>query len=399
MKEPVEIPTRAAEISAPDLEHVPEALPVLRPKLPPADRLLPYLRRIDEQRLYSNWGPLVRELEARLAERVELPPWSFKCAGSGTLALTGAILAVAGRALPERPRAVVPAFTFVATALAAEQCGYEPLIADIDPETLMLDPARLMELPEIDQVGIVIPVAPFGSPVPQRPWREFSRRTGIPVVIDDAASFECLMENPRRTLGEIPVAVSFHATKAFGCGEGGCVICQDRKLARKIWQSLNFGFFESRNCEVPSLNGKMSEYHAAVGLAELEGWDQKLSAFREVAARYRRHFSRAGLEERFRATPEISATYAIFVCKDPQESERLQRALAEANIGFRLWYGLGLEEHTHWADPSRPPLPVTERLAACHLGLPWAVDLEEKTVERTVAVIRAALSSPPSSVM
>lgn len=393
MEERVQIRTRDAEVVAPDLGHSPSALPALRPKLPPAEKLLPYLERIDSERLYSNWGPLVRELETRLGARFGLAAGSVRCAASGTQALAGAILATAGRATRERPKAIVPAFTFVATALAVEQCGYEPLIVDIDAGSLTLDPEEILRLPELGKAGVVVPVAPFGVPVPQAPWQAFRRRTGVPVVIDGAASFDLLQEDPGRFLGEIPVAVSFHATKAFGCGEGGGVICPETELSKQVFQSLNFGFRETRNCEAASLNGKMSEYHAAVGLAELDGWEAKLEAFRNVAACYRRHFERAGLAERFRATPEIGASYAVLVCDGPAESERVRRALAEAEIGFRLWYGLGLADHQHWAGLPALPLPVTERIAPCHVGLPWAVDLGEATVARIVDVIDAAL--PP----
>lgn len=395
MEESIQIRTVAAEISAPDLKYPADALPVLRPKLPPAEKVFPYLKRIDGTRLYSNRGPLVRELESRLGKTFRIPPASIRCAASGTQALVGGILAAAGRATARRPKAVVPAFTYVATALAVEACGYEALIADIDATTLMLDPDELLERSDLDEIGVVVPVAPFGNPVPQACWLEFSRKTGIPVVIDDAAGFDRLEASPEPFLGKIPVAVSFHATKAFGCGEGGCVICLDEEMTKKIGQSLNFGFRESRNCEVPSINGKMSEYHAAVGLAELDGWRDKLREFREVAAVYRRHFAEVGLGERFRATPEVSAAYALFACEDPAESETLQRALAEAKIGFRLWYGLGLGNHTHWATPLPEPLPMTERIAPCHVGLPWSMDLEETTIARIVGIVRSAVSPRP----
>src|SRR5579859_6230368 len=103
-------------------DHAPageQSVPVMRPLLPSADRLLPYLRRIDETRLYSNHGPLVLELERRLARHLQLDA-GVASANSGTSALIGAILAQVGFATKTRPLALMPAFTFVATALAAE---------------------------------------------------------------------------------------------------------------------------------------------------------------------------------------------------------------------------------------------------------------------------------------
>src|SRR6185369_6395553 len=97
-------------------------IPVLRPQLPSADAMLPYLRRIEGARIYSNWGPLVQELEQRLARHFALPEGSVATASCGTAALVGATLAVAGRASDRKPLAIIPAYTFVATAAAIEQC-------------------------------------------------------------------------------------------------------------------------------------------------------------------------------------------------------------------------------------------------------------------------------------
>jgi dTDP-4-amino-4,6-dideoxygalactose transaminase len=103
-----------------------ESIPVMRPHLPGADMLLPYLRRIDENRNYSNWGPLATEFEHRIAGAFGTPDADcIVSANSGTLALMGAVLAVAGRNSRNKPYAIIPAFTFVATASAIEQSGYE----------------------------------------------------------------------------------------------------------------------------------------------------------------------------------------------------------------------------------------------------------------------------------
>jgi len=170
-------------------ETTPENIPVMRPQLPRAETLLPYLRRIDASRIYSNYGPLVQQFENRLSRHFELPAGGAVSASTGTTALIGAVLATAGRARPDRPLGLIPAFTFVATAVAMEQFGYTPYLTHQYTGTLGLDPERLLADVGLDRVGVVVPVAPFGRAVPQAPWRAFRDRTGIPVVIDVAASF------------------------------------------------------------------------------------------------------------------------------------------------------------------------------------------------------------------
>jgi dTDP-4-amino-4,6-dideoxygalactose transaminase len=104
-------------------------------------------------------------------------------ASSGTSALVGAILATAGRPNDDRPYALIPAFTFVATALAAEQCGYRPYLADVSPIDWLLDPEKVNRHRQLEQIGLVVPVGTFGKGVLQEPWLAFREKTGIPVVI------------------------------------------------------------------------------------------------------------------------------------------------------------------------------------------------------------------------
>lgn len=367
----------------------PDVVPVLRPRLPRLERLQRYVRRIDESRIYSNFGPLSVELERRLSNRLGLPEGGLACAASGTAALAGAILAVAGRASEARPLALLPAFTFVATASGAEQCGYRAFLADIDPETWMLNPDRLLSHPELHRVGLIVPVAPFGRPVPQEPWRIFREKTGIPVVIDGAASLDCVVDAPDRFLGDIPVALSFHATKSFSTAEGGAVASTKIELTKLVSQALNFGFCETRDCAMPSTNGKMSEYHAAVGLAELDEWTEKLSSLHAVSNRYRSLLSPSNLAERLFAAPAISAAYVLFLCRDPGQCLGIRKALESRGVDFRLWYGAGLQHQTYFSSFERDELPITESVAPRLIGLPVAPDLSESAIRRVVTALEA----------
>lgn len=256
----------------------------------------------------------------------------------------------------------------------------------------MLDPERLARHPERERIGLVIPVAPFGRAVPQEPWLGFARRTGIRVVIDGAASFEGVADSPQSYLGQIPVALSFHATKSFSTGEGGGVAAIEPALARRIGQALNFGFYGSRDSEMASINGKLSEYHAAIGLAELDEWDGKRVAWRGVAERYQYALDRAGLGRRAFARPDIAGCYLLFRCSGPEEAAHIRNALAADGIDFRSWYGDGLHRQTHFAASPRDSLENTDAMAPCLLGLPTAPDLSERAISRVVAAVVSGVS-------
>jgi dTDP-4-amino-4,6-dideoxygalactose transaminase len=371
------------------------AVPVMRPRLPTADRLLPYLRRIDASRVYSNYGPLVLELEARLADNFGLASGNVVTAGSGLSAIVGAILAGAGRGTTARPLALLPAYTFIATAVAAEQCGYQPTLADVDAQTWLLDPERALQHPDLDRIGLVLPVATLGRAVPVAAWEDFSARTGIPVVIDGAASFEQLSADPARYTGRVPVALSFHATKSFGTGEGGCVVSTDAPLMARVASALNFALHTDRNCQAPSTNGKMSEYHAAVGLAELDGWPAKQQAVERVCALYRREFARHGLAAQLHVAPDIGSSYVLLLARDGAQADACRAAMAAAGVDFRLWYGRGLHGQDYYAGLPRTDLRVTDDLAPRLLGLPFAPDLAEAEIVRVAQAIAVAIPPGP----
>lgn len=364
-------------------------VPVLRPLLPSAERLLPYLRRLDDSRCYTNYGELVVELETRLAALLSVK--QLATANSGFAAIVGCILGTVGRASAGRKLALVPGYTFVATAAAAELCGFEVVLADVDPVTWQLDPLALLTHPRLHEVGLVIPVAANGRPVPQQTWIDFQRQTGITVVIDGAASFDTVARNPSAYLGTLPVAISFHATKSFATGEGGCVICSDQAALAHIIRSLNFGFYGERNCRSPSTNGKMSEYHAAVGLAELDGWDAKLAGMKQVADSYRCAFAQAGHEALFYGSPDISANYVLLDCMDEERSLAVRAALSAGAIDFRQWYASGLRGHDYYAGAGRDSQRVSDDLSVRLLGLPFAPDLGAEQVRRVVATVAAEL--------
>lgn len=364
---------------------------VLKPRLPEADRLLPYLRRIDANRIYANFGPLTLELCDRLGARFSLGGENVVVTSSGTAALIGAILGTVGRAGKERPLALIPGYSFVATAIAAEACGYDIIFADIDEYSNLLEPADALKNPLMDRIGLVIPVGVFGRGIAQSSWRRFRDDSGAGIVIDGAACFEAISAAPADLLGEIPVAVSFHATKSYATGEGGCVITSDVTAARNVVRAINFGFFGSRDCRVASINGKMSEYHAAVGLAELDAWSEKSEALMAAAEQYREGFKDSGLEDRFLGAPHIASCYALFRCNTGQESSRLSEHLEARGIGTRFWYGGGLHKEPYFSP--RPALRVVEETASALLGLPVAPDLAPEKIREIANLVAAFLAA------
>jgi dTDP-4-amino-4,6-dideoxygalactose transaminase len=256
-------------------------IPVMRPMLPAAERLLPYLKQIDAARIYSNFGPLALSFERRLAAHFELPETVVVTVANATLGLALALLAQQVR---PGTLCMLPGWTFIASAHAVRLAGLVPYFVDVDARTWAIDVTSIADLMSYApaQVGAVMPVVPFGQPIDLAAWGRFRASTGVPVVIDAAAGFDSLVPS------ETPAVVSLHATKTLGIGEGGFVVSTDQSLIKEIRARANFGFRADRTAVVPAMNAKLSEYHAAVGLAALDEWPHARADWAAVAGAYRR---------------------------------------------------------------------------------------------------------------
>ena len=361
---------------------------VQRPLLPPASAIAPYLDRIDGARWYSNRGPLVWELESRLCAQFGLGERSVALLSSGSAAIEAAIIAHAGIATAERPLALMPSYTFIATALSAMRCGYEPYFVDVDPDSWMPDPEAMAAHPMLARAGLVLPVAAYGCRPDMAGWERFQDATGCPVVVDAAAAFEQFEQGAGPVSATVPAVLSLHATKTFSTAEGGAVLWNAPDKWVRVAQVTNFGMSDARRCEMDGFNGKLSEYHAAVGLAQLDHWAERRARFDALAAAYRAAARAAGpLPGTLRLRPEISGAYVLLECTDEDRADRVCAALGALGIGSRRWYGRGLHGEPLMAGRGRDPLPVTERLSGAHIGLPAAVDLTEDDIALVIRTI------------
>lgn len=302
-------------------------IPVLRPRLPGTEQLLPYLRIIDGQRWYTNDGPLVRRVEHVLRG---------VCVANATVGLE-----LAAREVFTRPSVRIPAFTFVATATALRRAGYTPVLCDVDPDTWLLR--------DIDEHSL--PVAAFGAHVEG-------------VLVDAAAAYGHTFTGS--------AVLSLHATKPLPAGEGGLV---RGWVAERVRELRNFGLRDGLAENTGGTNAKMSEYHAAVLLASLEDYTLHRAA-------------RMGLRAQYQANLEGVVEFQAGAFKDAMtmpvrvpDARELARALAADGIETRQWYLPPLHEHPAFRDLPREALPNCDRLAREVLCLPLYVDLKPADVD------------------
>lgn len=350
---------------------------VQRPLLPDAQAIAPYLNRIDATRWYSNRGPLLWELEERLSAHFGVVEHAVVLLSSGSTALEAAILAHAGEATSDRPLALIPSYTFAATALTAIRSGYQPCFLDVDPDSWMLDPAQVAAHPMLSRAGLVMPVAAYGRRPDMAGWERFQADTGVPVVIDAAAAFEQVERDATLISYDVPLVLSLHATKSFSTAEGGAVLWRSPQGQQTVGRIANFGMDDTRRCLGIGFNGKLSEYHAAVGLAQLDVWSARQQALVALAEGYRRAFDGSGSAGRLALTPDLSGAYVLLEATDETHANRIASSCEAHAIAYRRWYGYGLNQEPVYADCPSDPTPVTRDLGTRHIGLPAAIDLEE----------------------
>ncbi len=362
--------------------------PVLRPLLPTAEKLLPYLQRIDASRWYTNLGPLLQEFETGVARHFSVEPDKVVTSANATLAIAQTL-----RALGAEPGGlcVMPSWTFVATPAAAVWAGLRPYFVDVDPASWVIRPDQIRLIARHRPVSAVIVVSAFGAPFDLAVWDEFTRSTGIAVVADAAAGFDGFAGCGQRGT-KTPVALSLHATKVSGIGEGAVVIAGDTALAQRVRSFGNFGFYGRRDAAVPGVNAKMSEYAAASGLALLTEWPERRRAWAELTDAF---------AQEVKAMPELRlapgfgdgwvSSYGLVELPAWASASGVVAALSRLGVETRQWWGEGCHRQSAYRDCQRTALPETERLGERVLGLPFWLGLTREDLAEVFRAMRSVL--------
>ncbi len=317
------------------------------PDMPDADDLLPWLRQIDAGRWYSNFGPLVLEFERRIAiylakidKMPQAEPLEVVTLASCYHALQ---IGLQIMRLPANAKVLIPAMTFPACPLAVQHAGAEPVLADIDSESWQLTPAIARRAAAAMTIDAVMPVALYGVPVPADEWDRFTEETGIPVIIDAAAAFET-QAIPKKCM----VAHSLHATKPFCIGEGGLLIARNHAVIDEARCISNFGT-NDRIAVRDGSNAKLSEYHGAVGLAQLARWADIKQRRGRMFADIRAAVEEAGLPVSFQTGIEHTIVGPLMLKTEEPCAEAVTAILNARGIFAHRMYLPPLYRHPHFA--------------------------------------------------
>jgi perosamine synthetase len=382
--------------------------------------LLPYGRQwVDEEDvaavievLRSDWlttGPVVDRFERALAEVVQAR--HAVVLTNGTAALHACIYALG---IGPGDEVIVPSLTFAASANCVVYQGATPVFVDVEPGTLLIDPARVEEK-ITPRTRAILSVDYAGQPAAYDALRAIAGRHHLPLIADACHALGA--SDRGRPVGSLAAltAFSFHPVKHITTGEGGAVTTDDAELARRLRLFRNHGisldhrqreqigswFYEMVDL---GYNYRLSDLQCALGLSQLRKLATWVERRQAIARQYDQAFAGMSAVRPLHVRPDVSHAYHLYVVRvgqtqGPGERAGIYAALRGAGIGVNVHY---VPVHLHPYYQRRfgtgPGLcPVAEAAYECILSLPMFPRMSDGDVERvivTLAEVQKPLLSP-----
>lgn len=359
---------------------------VSQPSLPPFDEFVPVLKEIWNSKVLTNNGPFHKKFEEELCNYLEVPFISVFC--NATIALITAL-----QALDIKGEVITTPYSFVATAHSLMWNGIKPVFIDVDPITMNLDPSKI-EMAITEKTTAIMPVHCYGNPCDMDRIKFIAEKYKLKVIYDAAHAFGVRQNNQSiLNAGDLSI-LSFHATKVFNTFEGGAIISPDATTKKYIDNLKNFGFENETSVVTLGINGKMSEFNAALGLLQLNYIQANIASRKDIDILYRKFLAN---------TPGISmpiipnlveANYSYFpiMVNDDFKINRdaLYFKLKEKGINARRYFYPLITDFKPYKNlTQRWFLPHAGDLSARVICLPIYPGLNESDVEFITSSINA----------
>jgi len=370
-----------------------ERVHLLRPTLPPFERLEPTLREVYASGLVTK-GRVLAEYERALADHLGVRH------AVGVASCTAGLMLVFDRY--RGGRIVLPSFTFMATAMAAVWAGLEPVFADIDPDTWCLSPAAA-EAALTSDTAVVAPVHVFGVPADTDAFEELGRRHSVDVVYDAAHGFGARRGGAPVGRQGLAQVFSTSPTKLLITGEGGVVATDDDALAERVVVGREYGTPGTYDALFAGFNARLPEASALLGLEGLGLLEAEAERRNELAAVYRGLLGELpGIAfQRIRAEDRSSFkdfSLRVRAAEFGLTRDQLAAALDAEGIDTRAYYVPPVHRLTAFAAAGaafEERLPETARLCDEVITLPAYGRLDTGHVERIAACMIALHAQAP----
>lgn len=344
--------------------------------LPPIEEYNKYISQIWQSSYLTNQGPLLRELEAKLS--VFLGVENFHYLTNGTIALQIALKALD---ITEGEIITTP-FSYVATtsSILWERC--KPVFVDIEPNNFTID-ADKIEQAITPATKAIMPVHVFGYACNIEKIEQIAQKHNLKVIYDAAHAFASTYKGKSLLdYGDISTC-SFHATKLFHTVEGGACIVKDKAISDKLELIKRFGHLGDDHFCL-GINAKQSEFHAAMGLANLPYIDDIVASRKKVSDLYDNLFQ--GKLQRPKQQADLAYNYAYYPVVFENEAQLLKifETLNSQGIFPRRYFYPSLNNLSYVKGES---CPISEDISLRIACLPLYTDLEKSAVENIAKTI------------
>ncbi len=361
---------------------------VTRPYTPPLEEYLVELKRIWDDKIFTNQGRCVTELESRLKSFLDVD--NIQLVSNGTIALQVALETfgrLAKNELNSQKREVITTpFTYVATTNSIIWQYYEPVFVDIEKDNFTLDPAMLEDAITKNTYAIM-PVHVFGYACKVDEIQGIAKKHQVPVIYDAAHAFGSRYKGKSLlSYGDL-ATISFHATKLYHMAEGGGIIVNDSNLQDKVDLLKRFGHFYD-DYIYPGINAKISEIQAALGLVNLNHIQEIIKARKEICESYDALLQ--GVVQRPKVQEDLEYNYAYYpvVFKSEDDLLKVMTKLKEHDIFPRRYFYPSLNK-LPYVKPSS--CPISESISSRILCLPLFVGLTAEEISKICKLIKECL--------
>ena len=346
-------------------------IPVTKCFLPPIELYTEWVQKAYDKQWLTNRGELVQLLEERLKGYLGVE-W-MTVTNNGTIPLQ-----IALKLLGKGGEIITTPFSYVATTAAIVWENCTPVFVDIHPEYLTIDETKIEEA-ITDKTTCILATHVFGNPCAIEVIETIAKKHNLYVIYDAAHAFGVTYQGQSIfNYGDVSTC-SFHATKLFHTGEGGAMFAKDSEIRHQLFYSHNFGHNGPLDFYGLGINGKISELHAAMGLAVLPNMETILAERKSVVDFYNQNLDFTKVQTlKVRENTQWNYSYYPVVFEDETTLLRVQKALNDAEIFPRRYFypSLNKIEFVNGGD-----MPVSQSIASRILCLPLYVGLEKKEIE------------------
>lgn len=354
---------------------------VTKSYLPPMEEYTNYLEGIWDRNWLTNYGPLVNELEEKLKQKLDVNYLQYTT--NGTIPLQ-----IALKALKITGEIITTPFSYVATtgAILWENCV--PVYVDIESQTFCID-ANKIEAAITKNTQAILATHVYGFPCDVIKIEQIAKKHNLKVIYDGAHAFGVKINgNSIFKYGDINTC-SFHATKLFHTIEGGAIICNSKPLNDKIILYKAFGHIGDDYLSM-GINGKNSEFHAAMGLCNLSKVDSFISLRKDISILYKNELNKLNIS--FPEIPthiEYNYSYFPVIFQNEEEVIKVKDHLTKNEVNTRRYFYPSLNNLPYLKSFS--PCPVSEDISKRILCLPFYQQLTTEQVVFISSLIKEAL--------